>query len=265
MALILFFLLLILPVNTIAFTEETYCQILNDVVCFCPTELQTFIKSNMEKINEGIGFMDRRGARATTNSTEVMSIYNYTTKKLQQKPVQYEEDVAKRLGMLASFVAFAINPSRKTRSNYSQATKPDLVVYDGFQKIDTRRLQKLLVTQTPINEAYNKAVNEISDFWMSVWKDGNRKLGKLCAKGKTIDYSPKRGFPLSRSSASKQSSEWDAFENSGSTTGTYTNRKLVNDRSDLRGCCSYHDGVCGCQRGRVKCCDGTLSPTCRCE
>jgi hypothetical protein len=34
-----------------------------------------------------------------------------------------------------------------------------------------------------------------------------------------------------------------------------------------RGCCSYHDGECGCDdfTGRTKCCDGTLSPSCRCD
>jgi hypothetical protein len=31
-----------------------------------------------------------------------------------------------------------------------------------------------------------------------------------------------------------------------------------------RGCCSWHDGVCGCSYGRVVCCDGVLSPTCIC-
>lgn len=31
-----------------------------------------------------------------------------------------------------------------------------------------------------------------------------------------------------------------------------------------RGCCSHHRGQCGCQKGRVVCCDGTLSPSCRC-
>lgn len=30
------------------------------------------------------------------------------------------------------------------------------------------------------------------------------------------------------------------------------------------GCCSKHKGVCGCQDGRVVCCDKTLSPTCTC-
>jgi hypothetical protein len=31
------------------------------------------------------------------------------------------------------------------------------------------------------------------------------------------------------------------------------------------GCCSFHDGVCGCSStGRTLCCDGTLSPTCTC-
>ncbi|MDE5925606.1 MAG: hypothetical protein K2N75_00160 [Helicobacter sp.] len=31
-----------------------------------------------------------------------------------------------------------------------------------------------------------------------------------------------------------------------------------------RGCCSRHGGVCGCEGKRVKCCDDTLSPTCKC-
>ena len=30
------------------------------------------------------------------------------------------------------------------------------------------------------------------------------------------------------------------------------------------GCCSYHQGVCGCLDGKVRCCDGRASPTCRC-
>lgn len=31
------------------------------------------------------------------------------------------------------------------------------------------------------------------------------------------------------------------------------------------GCCSWHNGVCGCsQTGRQVCCDGTLSPSCIC-
>ncbi len=32
-----------------------------------------------------------------------------------------------------------------------------------------------------------------------------------------------------------------------------------------RGCCSHHRGQCGCEGGRVVCCDGSLSPSCRCE
>jgi len=33
---------------------------------------------------------------------------------------------------------------------------------------------------------------------------------------------------------------------------------------ERRGCCSWHGGVCGCSMGRVMCCDGTASPSCRC-
>ena len=32
-----------------------------------------------------------------------------------------------------------------------------------------------------------------------------------------------------------------------------------------QGCCSWHGGVCGCNSGRVVCCDGSYSPTCRCR
>lgn len=31
------------------------------------------------------------------------------------------------------------------------------------------------------------------------------------------------------------------------------------------GCCSWHKGVCGCERGRAVCCDGEYSPTCGCH
>lgn len=33
------------------------------------------------------------------------------------------------------------------------------------------------------------------------------------------------------------------------------------------GCCSWHGGVCGCDYStdRIVCCDGTLSPSCRCS
>jgi len=32
-----------------------------------------------------------------------------------------------------------------------------------------------------------------------------------------------------------------------------------------RGCCSWHGGVCGCQGGRIVCCDGGFSPSCGCN
>ena len=30
------------------------------------------------------------------------------------------------------------------------------------------------------------------------------------------------------------------------------------------GCCSHHNGVCGCANGRKTCCDGVVSPSCTC-
>lgn len=42
---------------------------------------------------------------------------------------------------------------------------------------------------------------------------------------------------------------------------------LANDKEQVaqRGCCSWHQGVCGCQSGRVVCCDGSYSPSCTCN
>ena len=40
---------------------------------------------------------------------------------------------------------------------------------------------------------------------------------------------------------------------------------IVNHTFATSGCCSWHDGVCGCgSNGRQICCDGQYSPTCTC-
>ena len=45
-----------------------------------------------------------------------------------------------------------------------------------------------------------------------------------------------------------------------------TNDNTPSDKIERRGCCSHHGGVCGCDQasGKIKCCDGTLSPSCTC-
>ena len=40
---------------------------------------------------------------------------------------------------------------------------------------------------------------------------------------------------------------------------------LTSDQLSRRGCCSWHDGVCGCSGGRTQCCDGSQSPSCTCN
>jgi hypothetical protein len=63
-----------------------------------------------------------------------------------------------------------------------------------------------------------------------------------------------------------------------STIGSRGGPWIVGDDCDLpavtraplllvqQGCCSHHDGVCGClSDGRTRCCDGTASPTCKCS
>ena len=45
----------------------------------------------------------------------------------------------------------------------------------------------------------------------------------------------------------------------------FTFLTLVTSESEAgQGCCSWHDGECGCSNGRTVCCDGSLSPSCTC-
>lgn len=37
------------------------------------------------------------------------------------------------------------------------------------------------------------------------------------------------------------------------------------ETSERRGCCSHHQGVCGCAGSTTQCCDGSLSPSCQCD
>ena len=36
------------------------------------------------------------------------------------------------------------------------------------------------------------------------------------------------------------------------------------DAAGTSGCCHYNKGVCGCEDGKPRCCDGKVSASCRC-
>lgn len=41
-------------------------------------------------------------------------------------------------------------------------------------------------------------------------------------------------------------------------------KDIDGERIARSGCCSHHQGVCGCSGGRNVCCDGSYSPSCTC-
>lgn len=43
------------------------------------------------------------------------------------------------------------------------------------------------------------------------------------------------------------------------------NQKGQEAVAERRGCCSHHQGVCGCSFGKAVCCDGSTSPSCGCD
>jgi hypothetical protein len=55
-------------------------------------------------------------------------------------------------------------------------------------------------------------------------------------------------------------------QNSHRIEATYV-EQLLNiqvARRGNQGCCSHHQGVCGCSGGSIVCCDNTFSPSCGC-
>lgn len=45
----------------------------------------------------------------------------------------------------------------------------------------------------------------------------------------------------------------------------YCNTAMIEGDAERRGCCSHHNGVCGCStNGKAMCCDGAESPSCGC-
>ena len=48
-------------------------------------------------------------------------------------------------------------------------------------------------------------------------------------------------------------------------TENYSSSQKKVDQTARQGCCSHHNGVCGCSNGRAACCDGSYSPSCGCN
>jgi hypothetical protein len=69
--------------------------------------------------------------------------------------------------------------------------------------------------------------------------------------------------------AEKQISVVESPLSQGNEIKDVCDHPSVGSTPDLarRGCCSHHGGVCGCDEAsdRIRCCDGTLSPSCTCS
>ena len=72
--------------------------------------------------------------------------------------------------------------------------------------------------------------------------------------------------PSSVQLSQKEQPSISQTDNAGATASTNTPASFKKDLEPQRsGCCSHHDGVCGCKDDRAVCCDGTLSPSCGCN
>lgn len=58
---------------------------------------------------------------------------------------------------------------------------------------------------------------------------------------------------------------FSAFAEESSCKQQQSDNSVSTERLAQRGCCSWHSGVCGCSSGVVQCCDGSNSPSCRCN
>jgi len=92
-------------------------------------------------------------------------------------------------------------------------------------------------------------------------------IGSVAGSNSEFDIN---GF-ISAQDSIIQTSNWNCNSNQGEFVTNISFDKRVGFSPEIgeyasnqRGCCSWHDGVCGCENGTKLCCDGTLSPTCKC-
>lgn len=183
--------------SALAFKSITRDQLVYDAIEFCPSELQKYLRDNLDSVSAGMHFAEIHKRRSfSIDPYETESIYNYLIDDLKEGK-QNEYNTAHAFGVLACFIAETISPDNfKT----PQHLIPDDVKYDGYQEvgevkvhitglIENYRVPCRQKWDKEVTEIlYNVAVNEIVDYWTSAWEQSGFQAGTLAGNGKKISH-----------------------------------------------------------------------------
>ena len=195
--LFLVFVMILLPEISLAFNDETRCQMVKDAIRLSPKYLKAHLTANFQAVHQGIHFADRnKQVRNSIRVDDIKISYDRIVASLRQGK-ENDFDTNHRFGLLACFVAETISPSN-FKTNTSLV--PKKAVYDGFHKVDKvdANASRLIVKyRKPYKHSrdrkvtdylYNVALNQIVDHWISAWQAGGKAPGLLVARGTKISH-----------------------------------------------------------------------------
>ncbi len=191
------FFMVLLPDMSLAFNNETRCQILKDAISFSPKYLRSYLTVNFASVHEGIHFADRiKGPFSSIKPQDTKRLYNSLVRDLREGKLR-DFNTTHRFGLLACNIAETIYSDKFIAST---TLIPKKVVYDGFQPVNNldasiSRLVKKY--RKPYGHSrdkqvtdylYNVAVNQVVDHWISAWQASGKKPGLLTRRGAQISH-----------------------------------------------------------------------------
>jgi hypothetical protein len=186
--------------NSFAFKSLTRDQLVYDAIEFCPAELKAYLRCNLATVSSGMHYKERhrRGVNRLIDPYDTEMIYEHLIEDLRDK--KYDEfNTAHAFGVLACFLAETISPDNyKTPDHFI----PEKVQYDGHQQIEAASVKPHItnlienyripcretVKKEITDQLYNKAVNEIVDYWVSAWEAGGYQAGLFASVGDEITH-----------------------------------------------------------------------------
>ena len=200
LALLLFVTLIFPAGNSLAFKSLTRDQLVYDAIEFCPAELKAYLRSNLATVSSGMHFKERHrsGINTSIDPYDSELVYHQLIEDLRDG--KYNEfNTAHAFGVLACFLAETISPDNfKTPDHLI----PEVVRYDGHEQIENASVKSHItnlienyripcretVKKEITDQLYNKAVNEIVDYWVSAWEAGGYQAGLFASVGDEITH-----------------------------------------------------------------------------
>ncbi|GEM_PF-1796706 len=200
---------------TYAWDNEVHTQMVKDAIALCPKELRIFLKQNINSVIYGsrelnislssptsYGYNYRKsyyvpeGERGT--APDEAKIISNTVIELLSKKSPDEDLIARRMGLICSYIADSIQPKRyigvapNYPLDYLVNEKRLTVTYNGHNAVeDFSKDLKDLVRGTwdkdlTDEQYYDLAVNIIVDSWVTIWEKAGLPPGQIIAAGSQI-------------------------------------------------------------------------------